>query len=60
MGIGFDGILRDRQDALDGILNGLDPKLWDPQLDTALVTPYSATSLRGKNANKKALQKAFV
>ncbi len=59
MGIGFDGILRDRQDALDGILNGLDPKLWDPQLDTALVTPYSATSLRGKNANKKALQKAL-
>lgn len=59
MGIGFDGILRTRKDDLSGILNGLDEKLWDPMVDTALNTNYGASSLRGKAADKKALQKSL-
>jgi starch synthase len=57
MGLGFDGILRKRREDLFGILNGLDPKLWDPALDSALTKNYSAADLRGKAVSKKALQK---
>lgn len=57
MGIGFDGILRRRRDALCGILNGLDLKQWNPAEDSALAAPYSAADLSGKGANKRALQK---
>jgi starch synthase len=57
MGLGFDGILADRKNDLYGVLNGLDQKLWDPALDASLPLPYSAADLRGKPANKKALQK---
>ncbi len=57
MGFGFDGLLSRRSRNLFGILNGLDDKLWDPGLDSALVSPYGASDLRGKNTNKKMLQK---
>jgi ADP-glucose type glycogen/starch synthase len=56
MGHGFDGILAKRSKALHGILNGLDTRLWNPELDPALVRAYNESDLRGKAANKKALQ----
>ena len=56
MGHGFDGILAKRSKALHGILNGLDTRLWNPALDPALVRSYDENDLRGKAANKKALQ----
>ncbi|MDW7645032.1 MAG: glycogen synthase GlgA [Desulfuromonadales bacterium] len=59
MGIGFDGILRARQQDVSGILNGLDGKQWDPSIDTALPANYSAANLHGKKSNKRALQKAL-
>ncbi|MCP3176591.1 glycogen synthase GlgA [Desulfuromonas sp. KJ2020] len=59
MGIGFDGILRARQQDVSGILNGLDSKQWDPSIDTALPTNYSAANLQGKKSNKRALQKSL-
>ncbi len=57
LGLGFDGILRQRRDALHGILNGLDTKQWDPALSSALPANYDASDLKGKAADKKALQK---
>ena len=56
-GHGFDGILRERREALYGILNGLDQQLWNPAEDTYLKHAYSAGRLRGKGLNKKALQR---
>ena len=56
-GLGFDGILRHCRHRLFGILNGLDTELWDPQHDAALAAPFHAGNLRGKTANKRALQK---
>ncbi|MBE0597100.1 MAG: glycogen synthase, partial [Desulfuromonadales bacterium] len=56
-GFGFDGILRGRAEQLFGILNGIDPKLWDPALDRALRHPYTADDLKGKAASRKGLQK---
>jgi len=59
MGIGFDGILRARQQDVSGVLNGLDSKQWDPSIDTALPVNYSAKNLHGKKTNKRTLQKAL-
>ena len=41
-GAGLDDILRDRGERYIGIMNGVDPELWDPAADAALVAGYSA------------------
>ncbi len=56
MGIGFDGILRDRSPVLHGIVNGLDTVAWDPASDPALRSNYQAGEPENKAANKRALQ----
>jgi starch synthase len=49
-GAGLDDILRDRGDRYIGIMNGVDPELWDPANDPALVAGYSAEAPDGKAA----------
>ena len=39
-GGGFDGLLRARAGTLSGILNGVDPEIWNPSHDLALPLPY--------------------
>jgi starch synthase len=56
-GWGLDGLLRHRADALSGILNGVDPQVWDPEHDPALPRAYGiADAVAGKEAAKSALQ----
>jgi starch synthase len=59
LGCGLDGLLRRRQDALVGILNGVDYEDWNPISDTYIEAPYSAADLGGKALNKAALQRHF-
>jgi starch synthase len=59
MGCGLDGLLRQRNSSLVGILNGVDYEEWNPISDAYITHPYSATALAGKTANKLALQKEF-
>jgi starch synthase len=57
-GCGLDGLLRSRADALTGILNGVDPKVWDPRHDALLPQTYgSEDAPAGKRAAKAALQR---
>jgi starch synthase len=57
-GAGLDGLLRLRADALTGILNGVDPVVWDPAHDPALPQPYGIDDAdKGKAAAKAALRK---
>ncbi|WP_427454451.1 glycogen synthase GlgA [Litorimonas sp. WD9-15] len=56
-GMGFGGILKSRQKALSGILNGIDLEVWDPETDPAITAPFSADAPEGKAKNKVALQK---
>lgn len=56
-GCGLDGVLRERQDRLTGILNGVDYSEWDPSVDKLIPFNYSAKNLKNKNECKKALQK---
>jgi len=55
-GAGLDGLLRERRADLRGILNGIDPKIWDPAGDPHLPARFSAKSLGGKQRCKAELQ----
>ena len=55
-GMGLDGVLRQRRNALTGILNGIDLDIWSPDVDTH-IKPYKTP--RGKAANRTALRDEF-
>jgi starch synthase len=46
-------------DRLTGILNGIDPILWNPATDPEIPGTYSRDDLAGKRRCKAALQKAY-
>lgn len=56
-GCGFDGLLRERADALSGILNGVDYRCWDPVNDGHLPATYSNFDVSGKRICKGQLQR---
>lgn len=55
-GCGLDDRLRQRQDALFGILNGVDYDEWNTENNPHLKHSYSAANLTGKLSNKLDLQ----
>ncbi len=58
MGCGLEGVLQYRSRSLSGILNGIDPKEWNPAADPHLPATYNAeTVAQGKPVCKAALQK---
>lgn len=56
-GCGLDGLLNVRQAHLRGILNGIEPREWNPEIDPYLPARYSVKDLSGKKTCKQALQK---
>ena len=58
-GCGLEGLLTHRSDRLSGILNGADYSQWDPDSDPLLAAHFNRRSLKGKGANKQALQHEF-
>jgi starch synthase len=58
-GMGMDGLLRERQSDLHGILNGIDLDVWNPETDAAIEATYSARSLKGKAKNRTELCARF-
>ncbi len=57
-GYGLDGILRKRNNALFGIINGIDYEVWNPETDKHIYHNYSVkNAISGKKENKKALFK---
>ena len=56
-GCGMEGVLGQRQGSFKGILNGIDYDEWNPSTDRELAKQYTASTLSGKAAQKKALQK---
>lgn len=52
-GCGLDGILRNRANALTGILNGADYTVWDPTHDRFLPHAFSVGHMRGKRICKE-------
>ncbi len=56
-GMGLETLLRERQDRLFGILNGIDTTIWNPETDPALTQSFNAATLRMRAVNKAALQR---
>jgi starch synthase len=57
LGFGLQGLLKNRNKSLTGILNGIDDAEWNPAADPALAQNYDVKNLAGKLANKLELQK---
>lgn len=58
-GCGLDGLLRDRGEALSGVLNGVDDAIWNPAADALIAANYSAEKPAGKAKCKAALQQSL-
>lgn len=56
-GFGLDGVLRKRKEAIRGIINGIDYKIWNPETDSHIFQKYSVENLSGKQKNKEELLK---
>lgn len=52
-GHGLEGVLRNRQTELFGILNGVDYKEWSPESDPHIAAPFGVQNLAGKKECKK-------
>jgi starch synthase len=57
--MGLEGLIRTRTGVLSGIVNGIDPVVWNPQTDTALAARYDLQSLASRRANKAAIETGF-
>lgn len=55
-GCRLEGVLRERNNVLHGLLNGIDHIRWNPETDPDLPANYSAADLSGKAECKRALQ----
>ncbi|ACB34157.1 glycogen/starch synthase, ADP-glucose type [Leptothrix cholodnii SP-6] len=55
-GCGLDGLLRDRDADLSGILNGVDDAVWNPAGDALIPATYTRRKLTGKAQCKATLQ----
>ncbi len=55
-GCGLEDMLKQRNEDLIGILNGVDYTYWNPKTDPLIYAPYTSEDLKGKEDNKKKLQ----
>lgn len=58
-GSGLDGVIRARQNALHGILNGIDSDVWNPMTDRLIAKNYSITAPGGKMECRRAMMEEF-
>ncbi|HMQ93285.1 MAG TPA: glycogen synthase GlgA [Amaricoccus sp.] len=58
-GMGLDGLIQHRAAAVHGIVNGIDTEVWDPATDSLLAANYGARNLKGRQANRRAVEAAF-
>lgn len=58
-GFGLHDTFVELGDRLVGILNGIDPEVWNPETDPHITAPYSIGDIAGKRRCKAALQRAY-
>jgi starch synthase len=58
-GMGLEGLIAARKNDLHGIVNGIDTAVWNPETDPLLAAPYSAKNLKGRAANRAAIEARF-
>ncbi|PKP71229.1 MAG: glycogen synthase GlgA [Alphaproteobacteria bacterium HGW-Alphaproteobacteria-4] len=57
-GLGLEGVISARAGVVQGILNGIDDAVWNPESDPEIV-PYAARALAGKAQNRARLVAEF-
>jgi starch synthase len=57
LGFGLHGLLARRREALTGILNGIDDRVWDPATDSNIEQCYGPQTLERKVVNKVVLRR---
>lgn len=58
-GMGLDGLLQQRANALSGITNGIDYRDWDPMIDPMLPAHFGHNSTELRAGNRRALLERF-
>jgi starch synthase len=58
-GMALDGLLRSRATDIEGIVNGIDDEIWDPETDATLSQPFGALRLQDRAVNRDALRDKF-
>lgn len=58
-GMGLEGLVRARQGVVTGIVNGIDPAVWNPASDSDLASGFTARTVRKRSVNKRAIEAAF-
>ncbi len=58
-GFGFEGILKKISKKFQGIINGVDYSIWDPEIDEMIPENYTYGMINKKVENKKALAETF-
>lgn len=59
-GMGLEGLIRARGNAVSGILNGIDTAMWDPGRDPALAARFTRRAPEKRSLNKRALEAEFA
>ncbi len=54
-GCGLEGVVQTRVDDLSGLINGVDPAVWNPVTDKLIPARYSASNLSGKRTCREEL-----
>lgn len=54
-GCGLEGVVQTRVDDIAGLINGVDPAIWNPAVDPLIPARYSAANLAGKAVCRSAL-----
>lgn len=55
----LDGLLREREEDLCGIINGIDEQFYNPANDPSIYQTYGSTNFDKKKENKQEIQKYF-
>jgi len=58
-GFGLEGVLKNREQAIRGVLNGISQDKWNPRTDRYIYCNYDQDDMEGKKKNKKELQREF-
>lgn len=58
-GMGLDGLLRKRGNAVSGIINGIDVELWNPASDALLASQFDEARIDQRLINKRAVEAQF-
>lgn len=58
-GMGLEGLIETRRDRVHGIVNGIDPAVWNPESDAALPSRYTARALGRRKTNKRGVEAMF-